>query len=80
MFILCVVLSFSNPNFPEWLTGLILVLGYFPVSIPLNIATAVCFIYLRVAKKEHPAQAWLVTANLCFLPIQLLYYLIVAHT
>ncbi|WP_147314007.1 hypothetical protein [Deminuibacter soli] len=72
-------MRYTHVNIPEVLTGLILILGWFPVSIPLNIATACCMVYLLLAKKQHPVKAWLQVVNLFFLVTQFVYYIVTSN-
>jgi hypothetical protein len=76
MFVLCLLLRFTHLVLPEVLTGIILILGWFPVSPLLNLVTAVGTLYLWLNKKHSRAPAWLLTVNLFFLAFQFIYFIL----
>ena len=64
-----------NAVLPQWIVGIILSIGYV-LSPLLNIAVAICLVYVLLKGNTKPAPPWLITVNLCFLFFEFLHLLL----
>ncbi|RXK85933.1 hypothetical protein [Filimonas effusa] len=74
-FIGCLLLRYTHVAFPETVTGLILIMGWIPVSPLLNLICFAATGFRWIKLKKTPAPAWLPIINALFLFTQLIYFL-----
>ena len=80
-FLLCFSIQLSNWIKDEQLKSSIVMLGYV-IGIPLNLILNICYLGFFLFRKKiwQVIPAWLITANILFLVIQILYFIYLNDT
>jgi len=81
LFVVCFSIQLSNWIKDEQIKSSVVMLGYV-IGIPLNIIVNLFYLGYLVSRKKLSAviPAWLITANVLFLVIQILYFIYLNDT
>jgi hypothetical protein len=74
MFLVAVALRFNGAELPQWITGTVLVLGWF-LSVILNVVFIICLLFVLLTGKRSYVPVFLTILNILITAFQFYYFL-----